>query len=175
MPAAANFFPIFQSATDCIPKSALLDRPQQKFYILSSRATSINYYIKTAQPYQGQEEVLLLTSAIEFHCRMKSKRPLHAAIKRHAAIQLHAGSLVDHERKINPTPTKSKPPLRTALISPSDSASPCHNRFFYFWRSNVNTAVPAQEVRVDPPRLPGRAGTGTPPQRPRTPESNRFF
>jgi hypothetical protein len=114
MPADANFFPIFQSATDCIPKSALLDRPQQKVHILSPRATSINHYDKTTQQYQGQEEVLLLTSAIEFHCKMKSKRPLHAAIKQHAAIQLHAGRLVEHERKINPTPTKSKPPLHSS-------------------------------------------------------------
>ena len=115
----------------------------------------------------------MLPSGVEFHYRMKSKRPLHAAIKRHAAMQLHAGSLADHEWKINPSPTKKAIHRRTAPISPPDSATP-YMPVFYFSRSNVNTAAPAQEVRVDPPRLPGRAGTGTPPQRPRTPESNRF-
>jgi len=111
MPAAANFCLIFQSARDCIPKSALLDRPQQKVHILSSRATSINYYNKTAQQYQGQEEVLLPTSA-----RVPSQDEIQATAAccdQAACCQLHAGVLVDHERKINPSPTKSKPPLHS--------------------------------------------------------------
>ncbi len=104
----------------------------------------------------------MLTSAIEFHYRMKFKRPLHAVIKRSACCHAAACRKISPPRVENQSLTNQKHTTAAQLPFPHQ-IRPRHDGFFIF--GGQMSTLRCRPRRCGLTRLASLAGPALAPRR----------